>query len=147
MRSDACGSAHGAALRAHFDASERRIFSHPRRRADAREHAERAWIQYGWIGKWGIGGRGTSGVPEKHGFDTFFGYYDQVHAHTFYPRYLIRNSEEVLLPGNEGISFYEGETHAQDEIFRESMEFIVRTATRLFFATCLDSAARALGDR
>ena len=78
----------------------------------------------GGFGKWGIGGRGTSGVPEKHGFDEFFGYYDQVHAHTFYPHYLIRNSEEVPLAGNEGISFYEGETHAQDEIFRESIRFI-----------------------
>ena len=36
----------------------------------------------GGFGKWGIGGRGTTGVPEKHGFDLFFGYYDQVHAHT-----------------------------------------------------------------
>ena len=52
----------------------------------------------GGFGKWGIGGRGTTGVPEKHGFDVFFGYYDQVHAHTFYPSYLIRNSEEVPCP-------------------------------------------------
>src|SRR5210317_992311 len=78
----------------------------------------------GGFGKWGIGGRGTSGVPEKHGFDVFFGYYDQVHAHTFYPRYLIRNSREVPLKGNRGETFYEGETHAQLEIFRESMDFI-----------------------
>jgi len=78
----------------------------------------------GGFGKWGIGGRGTSGVPEKHGFDVFFGYYDQVHAHTFYPKYLIRNSKEVPLPGNDGLSFYEGETHAQDEIFKESIKFI-----------------------
>ena len=59
----------------------------------------------GGFGKWGIGGRGTSGVPEKHGFDEFFGYYDQVHAHTFYPKYLIRNSKEVPLEGNEGNEF------------------------------------------
>lgn len=78
----------------------------------------------GGFGKWGIGGRGTSGIPEKHGFDVFFGYYDQVHAHTFYPRYLIRNSKEVPLPGNDGMSFYEGETHAQDVIFNESIQFI-----------------------
>ena len=41
-------------------------------------------------------------VPEKHGFDVFYGYYDQVHAHSFYPPYLIRNSEEVKLKGNIG---------------------------------------------
>ena len=40
-------------------------------------------------------------MPEKHGFDLFFGYYDQVHAHTYFPKYLIRNSQEVVLPGND----------------------------------------------
>ncbi|MEM7393257.1 MAG: arylsulfatase, partial [Verrucomicrobiota bacterium] len=87
----------------------------------------------GGFGKWGIGGRATSGVPEKHGFDLFFGYYDQVHAHTFYPRYLIRNSEEVPLPGNPGINFYEGETHAQIEIFKASLQFIRDNRERPFF--------------
>ena len=87
----------------------------------------------GGFGKWGVGGRGTSGVPEKHGFDVFFGYYDQVHAHTFYPSYLIRNSEEVPLAGNDSTSFYEGDTHAQDEIFRESMAFIRKSGKNPFF--------------
>ena len=56
----------------------------------------------GGFGKWGCGGRDSTGVPEKHGFDLFFGYYDQVHAHSFYPPYLIRNSEEVHLLRNDG---------------------------------------------
>ena len=46
----------------------------------------------GGFGKWGCGGRGSTGVPETHGFDDFFGYYDQVHAHSFFPAYLVRNS-------------------------------------------------------
>lgn len=87
----------------------------------------------GGFGKWGIGGRDTSGVPEKHGFDTFFGYYDQVHAHTFYPSYLIRNSEEVPLPGNPSESFYEGDTHAQTEIFKESLRFLKANKDKPFF--------------
>ncbi len=87
----------------------------------------------GGFGKWGIGGRGSSGVPENHGFDIFFGYYDQVHAHTFYPRYLVQNSEEVPLAGNDGLSFYEGDTHAQDEIFRESLQFIREHGDEPFF--------------
>ncbi len=87
----------------------------------------------GGFGKWGIGGRGTSGVPEKHGFDEFFGYYDQVHAHTYYPQYLIHNSKEVPLEGNTGISFYEGETHAQDEIFKQSIRFIRSSKDHPFF--------------
>src|ERR1041384_1742382 len=32
----------------------------------------------GGFGKWGWGGRDSSGVPEKHGFDVFLGYYDQI---------------------------------------------------------------------
>lgn len=87
----------------------------------------------GGFGKWGIGGRGTSGVPEKHGFDTFYGYYDQVHAHTYYPQYLIRNSKEVPLAGNSGTSFYDGNTHAQTAIFKESLNFIEAQKGQPFF--------------
>ena len=86
----------------------------------------------GGFGKWGIVS-GTSGVPEAHGFDEFFGYYDQVHAHTFYPQYLIHNSSEVLLEGNTGDSFYEGKTHAQNVIFRESLRFIRENKDKRFF--------------
>jgi len=84
---------------------------------------KRAGYATGGFGKWGIGARGTSGVPEKHGFDVFFGYYDQVHAHTYFPKYLIRNSKEVPQPGNTG-NPKEGGTFAQYEIFKESMQFI-----------------------
>ena len=87
----------------------------------------------GGFGKWGIGGRGTSGVPEKHGFDVFFGYYDQVHAHSYYPKYLIRNSQEVPLAGNPGKSPYVGETHAQPKIFQESLQFIRDNKDQPFF--------------
>lgn len=87
----------------------------------------------GGFGKWGIGGRGSSGVPETHGFDEFFGYYDQVHAHTFYPAYLIRNSQEVPLPGNYNTGDYEGETHAQDAIFDASLAFIKQNKDTPFF--------------
>ena len=95
----------------------------------------------GGFGKWGIGGRGTSGVPEKNGFDVFFGFYDQVHAHTFYPQYLIRNSSEVPLAGNSGTSFYEGKTHAQDEIFKESIQFFEIIVTTLFLLSSLDATS------
>lgn len=86
----------------------------------------------GGFGKWGCGGRDSTGVPEKHGFDVFFGYYDQVHAHTYYPPYLIRNSEEVALPGNRGRS--EGETYSHYEIHRAAMDFIRKNAEGPFFA-------------
>lgn len=87
----------------------------------------------GGFGKWGLGGRGTSGVPENHGFDTFFGYYDQVHAHTYFPRYLVRNSQEVPMPGNTG-DFRTGDTFSQYRIVEESLQFIRQNRDRPFFA-------------
>jgi arylsulfatase A-like enzyme len=93
----------------------------------------RAGYATGGFGKWGNGGRGTSGVPEKHGFDVFFGYYDQVHAHTYYPRYLVRNSQEVPLAGNTG-NPHEGKTFSQYRIFEEGKQFIRANKDRPFFA-------------
>lgn len=76
----------------------------------------------GGFGKWGCGGRGSTGVPEKHGFDLFLGYYDQVHAHSYYPPYLVRNSEEVPLAGNRGGS--DGETYSHYVIMDSAKTFI-----------------------
>lgn len=76
----------------------------------------------GGFGKWGCGGRDSTGVPEKHGFDVFLGYYDQVHAHTYYPPYLIRNSEEVPLAGNNGGTT--GKTYAHYVIHEAAVKFI-----------------------
>lgn len=85
----------------------------------------------GGFGKWGAGGRGSTGVPEKHGFDIFFGYYDQVHAHSFYPPYLIRNSQEVRLPGNDGGR--EGKTYSHYQIMKQGKDFIRKNQDKPFF--------------
>ncbi|MCX7012649.1 MAG: arylsulfatase [Candidatus Sumerlaeota bacterium] len=89
----------------------------------------------GGFGKWGLGARGTSGVPEKHGFDIFFGYYDQVHAHCYFPLYLIRNSQEVPLEGNTG-DFYKGIQFSQRLIFDQTKQFIRDNKDRPFFCYC-----------
>ena len=57
----------------------------------------------GGFGKWGVADLDTPGVPEKHGFDRFFGYYHQVHAHHYFPDYLIDTGKKVPLPGNRGV--------------------------------------------
>ncbi|MDA1312710.1 MAG: arylsulfatase [Acidobacteria bacterium] len=54
------------------------------------------------IGKWGIGEAGSTGVPTQQGFDEWFGYLNQGHAHNFYPEHLWRNDTEVFLAGNRG---------------------------------------------
>lgn len=49
------------------------------------------------IGKWGLGEPGTSGHPNLKGFDYFFGYTSQRHAHNYWPGWLWRNQEKVEL--------------------------------------------------
>ncbi|MBD3266261.1 sulfatase-like hydrolase/transferase, partial [bacterium] len=44
---------------------------------------KKAGYACGGFGKWGLGDLNTDGVPEKHGFDEFFGYYHQIHAHYY----------------------------------------------------------------
>ena len=50
------------------------------------------------IGKWGLGNPGSPGVPEKQGFDRWYGYLDQVHAHNHYTDYLWDGGKRVDLP-------------------------------------------------
>ena len=75
----------------------------------------------GIFGKWGLGDAGTTGVPNRQGFDEFFGYLHQVHAHFYYPYYLWKNEERFLLPGNEG---GKREQYTQDVIVDEAEKFI-----------------------
>ncbi|MBA3975671.1 MAG: N-acetylgalactosamine-6-sulfatase [Candidatus Solibacter sp.] len=52
------------------------------------------------FGKWGLGGPGTGSVPNTRGFDQFYGYLDQQHAHNSYPEHLWDNQNEVMLTAN-----------------------------------------------
>src|SRR5688500_3020096 len=52
----------------------------------------------GLFGKWGLGTEGGTGVPTKQGFDQFYGYLDQTHAHNYYPAFLMRNEKREPLP-------------------------------------------------
>ncbi len=53
----------------------------------------------GLVGKWGLGNEGTTGVPQKKGFDEFVGYLDQTHAHDYYTDHLWRYDHAT---GHEG---------------------------------------------
>jgi arylsulfatase A len=84
----------------------------------------------GGFGKWGLGDIGTTGVPWEHGFEQFFGYLHQVHAHFFYPKSLYDNDKRYPLPGNE-----DGKrtTYSHDVIAGKALEFIRRHKDRPFF--------------
>ena len=75
----------------------------------------------GGFGKWGLGNEGTTGAAEKQGFDLFYGYYDQVHAHSYFPDDLTRNGVREKLPGNRG---GKGTQYSHDLIEAETLKFI-----------------------
>lgn len=51
----------------------------------------------GMFGKWGLGELETEGHPNRQGFDEFFGYLNQSHAHNYYPTFLIHNEKRFPL--------------------------------------------------
>jgi len=51
----------------------------------------------GTVGKWGLGGPGSEGEPNRQGFDFFYGYNCQRQAHTYYPLHLYKNTERDYL--------------------------------------------------
>ena len=79
----------------------------------------------GGFGKWGLGNEGTTGAAEKQGFDIFYGYYDQVHAHSYFPDDLTRNGVREKLPGNAG---GKGTQYSHDLIEGETLKFIETSA-------------------
>ncbi|MEO0415625.1 MAG: arylsulfatase [Verrucomicrobiota bacterium] len=69
------------------------------------------------FGKWGLGELDSSGHPNKQGFDEFYGYLNQRHAHNFYPTFLIHNGKEVALNNDVDPRWaaYAKETSAPDD--------------------------------
>jgi len=89
----------------------------------------------GIVGKWGIGEAGSTGVPTRQGFDSWFGYLNQVHAHNYYPDFLWRNEEKVPIEGNvcqKGIASQRTQ-YSHDLFTREALEFVRRHKNHPFF--------------
>jgi arylsulfatase len=85
----------------------------------------------GMIGKWGLGMHDSTGDPQKQGFDHFFGYYCQRHAHNHYPTFLWRNAQKVPLEGNPGEAT--GKQHSHDLFELEALAFIRKNKNQPFF--------------
>lgn len=85
----------------------------------------------GAFGKWGLGMVGTSGAPDKKGFDRFFGYNCQRQSHRYYPTHLWDNDRKVELEGND---LAQKATYAPQVIQQKALEFIEQNKDRPFFA-------------
>jgi arylsulfatase A-like enzyme len=105
----------------------------------------------GAFGKWGLGGPGSAGDPLNQGFDRFFGYNCQRHAHSYYPPYLWSNDQRIPLkndppvPGHASLpkdadpadprsyERFKGREYAPDRINERALEFVRANKERPFF--------------
>ncbi len=104
----------------------------------------------GAIGKWGLGGPGSSGEPNRQGFDHWYGYLCQRIAHGYYPPYLWRNTEKHVLENEyvyphqrlpedadpsdpNSYEPYSGTQYSMDLMAQEALDFIRRNSEEPFF--------------
>lgn len=105
----------------------------------------------GAFGKWGLGSPGTEGDPMNQGFDRFFGYNCQRHAHSYYPDYLWSDRDRVPLqnnppvPGHASLAkgtdpqdprsyeIFKGKDFSSDRINEQALKFIKKNKDKPFF--------------
>ncbi len=111
---------------------------------------QQAGYKTGIVGKWGLGGPLTEGIPNKQGFDFFYGYNCQRQAHTYFPVHLWKNTEKVPLNNKmvppktglpEGADPYDPESYsdfwltdyASELMHNELIQFIKENKDNPFF--------------
>ncbi len=105
----------------------------------------RAGYVTGAMGKWGLGPVGSTGDPNRQGFDLFFGYNCQSVAHSYYPPHLWRNRERILindrpipghlkqLEGDVKMEDYVSKNYAPDLMVEEAIHFMETNSDKPFF--------------
>lgn len=85
-------------------------------------------------------GEAESGLPRKHGFDEFYGYLSQHHAHNHFPDYLWRNETRepidnvVTYVGEDGAGYATEARHFADDLFAdEALKFVSNNREHPFF--------------
>ena len=104
------------------------------------EVLRKAGYKNGLFGKWGLGQENTGGLPTVQGFDQFYGYLDQHHAHNYYPAFLYRGKDRVelsnVVPGEgdygDGVATEKNE-YSHDLIFAEALQFLRDSQESPFF--------------
>lgn len=92
---------------------------------------KRAGYATGICGKWGLGGPDSRSTPNKAGFDFFYGYNCQRHAHRYFTDYLWRNTERISIPQSSQKLIY-----SQDLIAEQSLGFIRQNRKHPFYLFC-----------
>lgn len=99
-----------------------------------------AGYRTGLVGKWGLGEAETVGVPTRQGFDYFFGYLNQRHAHNYYPSFLWRNEQQVklrnVIPNEdaEGAGISSNKLDYSHDLFaQEALGYVEKNYRQSFF--------------
>lgn len=104
----------------------------------------------GCIGKWGLGYPGSESIPNKMGFDFFYGYNCQRQAHTYYPPFLYKNEVREYLPNKlldpgsfteknvdpyDETSYrkYTQKVYSPDKMYEEILQFVRDNRNKPFF--------------
>jgi arylsulfatase A-like enzyme len=84
----------------------------------------------GMTGKWGLGEAGTSGEPNRQGFDEWYGYLNQNHAVFYFTDYLWRNGKRETIHANAN---HAKQIYTQDLFTEFALDFIRRHQREPFF--------------
>jgi len=103
------------------------------------EMLKSAGYKTGLVGKWGLG-MDDEGHPNRQGFDYFFGYLSQLHAHNHFPDHLWRNFDKVPLRNKivpmaeDGAGYSTNALQFAGDLFAEEvLDFIDRSTNQPFF--------------
>ena len=91
---------------------------------------KKAGYRTGVVGKWSLGELGTAGYPLRKGFDEWFGFFSQTHAHNYYPEHLLHNDRALLMKGNTGT---QKKDYVQDLFTQHALDFISKQSATPFF--------------
>ena len=88
-----------------------------------------AGYRCGGVGKWSLGDPATAGRATNQGFDRWFGYLNQDHAHYYWPEYLDDDEGRLELPGNSRSRRH----YSHDLLVERALQFIRESGDRPFF--------------
>ncbi len=91
-------------------------------------YLRRAGYRTGAFGKWGLGVAGTTGSPERQGFEQFYGYLNQAHAHRHRTPSLVR----VRDGGPAETVPVDSTAHTQGPIVDAALDFVRASAREPF---------------